>query len=272
MIEQLQDLGATLARLDPRSVLDILIVALVIYGVLVLLRGTTAITLLRGIAILVLGALILSNVFELTMLGWILRNSVVALLVAIPILFQPELRRALERLGRTGRGLMGGATETEEVIRSISQASWDLASRHIGALIVIERETGLQEYTEPSASIDARVSADLLLSVFMSHSPLHDGAIVIRGDRIVSARCVFPLSENLRMGASFGTRHRAALGISERSDAVAIVVSEERGTVSVANDGHIAVQPDIKRLERTLNHLLGEAEAPALLSRFRRAS
>lgn len=272
MPEFAQAIASTIARIDARAVLDILVVAFVIYWVLVLLRGTTAMTLLRGITILLLGGFVLSTVFQLTVLSWLLRNSFPALLVAIPILFQPELRRALERVGRTGRGLAGSREDASRIIDMLSDAAFRMASRRIGCLMVIERETGLQEYADSGVTVNATLSVDLLVSIFYTNSPLHDGAVVIRGSRIIAARCVFPLSDNLGMSSYLGTRHRAAMGISERSDAVSIVVSEERGTVSVACDGHMAIQPDEERLRQTLSELFGAAPRTVLRARLRKAS
>jgi uncharacterized protein (TIGR00159 family) len=273
MTELVQAVWATIARIDLRAALDILIVALVIYWVLLLLRGTTAMTVLRGIAILFLGGFLLSSVFQLTVLSWILRNALTALLVAIPILFAPELRRALERIGRTGKGWLAGNHQTDRMIEVVTEAATRMAARRFGCLIVIERDTGLQEYIDSGVEIDAVLSVEILVSIFYTNSPLHDGAVVIRNNRIAAARCVFPLSDNLQIGSHLGTRHRAAMGISERTDAVSVVVSEERGTISVASDGHIAVQADDKRLMRTLAGLFGSSAAPvALLDRFRRAS
>jgi len=202
----------TLSRLDARSVLDVLIIALIFYGLLVLLRGTSAMSLVRGIIILLLLGFILSNVFQLTMLNWLLRNSLTALLIGIPILFQPELRRALERIGRTGFRALATESSLGKTINTIADVSSRLSERRYGALMVLERETGLQDFIDTGVMLDAVPSAELLMGLFYPNSPLHDGAVVLRAERILAAGCVLPLSDNSLPGSQLGTRHRAALG------------------------------------------------------------
>ena len=246
-----------LSRLDWRSVLDILIVAFVLYWLLVLLRGTTAMSLLRGMLILFLSAIVVSNVFQLNMLSWILRNSLPALLVAIPILFQPELRRALERLGRTGWRSWVERVDVDHVINVIVDSCRIMSGRHFGALVVLERETGLQDYIDTGVEVDAVLTMELLVGVFFPKSPLHDGAVILRGGRVVAAGCVLPLSDSLTISSSLGTRHRAAIGITERTDALSIVVSEETGTISLATNGRLMSDLDQARLRRMLRNLYG---------------
>lgn len=248
----------TLGRLDPRSVVEIVIVACIVYGVLLLLRGTTAMALVRGIGALFLIGFALTTIFQLTTLSWLLRNSLPAMLVVIPILFQPELRRVLEQVGRGLRGVTGvthgdGSSET---VDAIARAARLLSERRYGALMVLERDTGLQEYIERGIRLDAHPSLELLVSIFYPNSPLHDGAIILRRGRIAAARCTMPLSENLAE-LHLGMRHRAGLGITERTDAVSVLVSEETGRISLATDGRLVALLDESELRAALHSLLG---------------
>lgn len=229
------------STLGLRSLVDILAVAAIIYWLLTLLKGTTAVPLLRAIAMVYLVGFALSTALQLTVVGWLLRNSLPAMFVALPILFQPELRRVLEQVGRGFRGWRGGPLTPAALhtINVVAEAGSILSKRKVGALIVLEAETGLQEYIERSVKLDADLSAELLVGLFLTGSPFHDGATVIRRGRIVAARCVLPLSDNVRESVGMGTRHRAALGICERTDAIAIAVSEERGTVSIVRNGQV---------------------------------
>ncbi len=241
------------------ALLDIAAVTLIFYWLLTVVQGTRAVQLVRGIIILWLASALLSSVFSLTTLTWLIRNSGLALLVAVPIIFQPELRRALEQLGRTGswfsRGLSSSAI-IEATIEEVAAACTLLARRKHGALIVLERETGLQEYAVKGVPLDADVSRQLLATIFYPNTALHDGAVIIRSGRIVAAGTVLPLSDNVLGPSQFGTRHRAALGISEFSDAVAVVVSEERGIVSVAANGRLVSNLTAERLSKLLLDLM----------------
>ncbi|HEY8489919.1 MAG TPA: diadenylate cyclase CdaA [Dehalococcoidia bacterium] len=242
-------------RLDARAVLDIFIISSIFFWLLLLLRGTTAMSLLRGIALVLIAAAVLGSVFDLTVLQWVLRNSLPALLIAIPIIFQPEIRRALERLGRTGlrAWTRPGYDATIEVT---ARAAAELARNRHGALLVLERETGLEDYIDTGVRMDAELSEELLASIFFPNSPLHDGAAVIRESRVVAASCTLPLSERGVPGHQ-GTRHRAGLGIAERTDAVAVVVSEETGDISVACNGRVITRLDEARLRTVLADLCG---------------
>ncbi|MDA0364682.1 MAG: diadenylate cyclase CdaA [Chloroflexi bacterium] len=245
-----------LSRLNVSAVIDIVIVSVSIYWMLLLIRGSTAMTVLRGVAVLLIGAFVASRVFELRVVNWILRNSVAGLLIGLIIIFQPEIRRALERLGRTGLRSVFGRTENRDVVDMVVRSALHLARRNIGALLVLERETGLQEVIDTGIPLDAQVSTELLSTIFVTSSPLHDGAVVIRGDRAVAAGCTLPLSE-APLPTEYGTRHRAALGIAERTDAVIVVVSEERGEVSIASNGRMAPALDEAQLHRQLHRLFG---------------
>ena len=253
-------IGDTLARLDARNAFDILLIAAIFYWMLMLIRGTTAMTLLRGAAILIIAAVILAQTLDLKVLDFIIRNSFAGLLVGILVVFQPEIRRALERLGRAGLRAWAGRPLYDETIAAVSDAALRLAERRHGALMVLERDTGLQDYIDTGVRVDAAPSAELLEGIFYPNSPLHDGAVILRQDRVMAAACTLPLSENSRAG-HVGTRHRAALGISERTDAVSVVVSEQTGDISVASEGRMVSRLDETRLRATLGNLLGQ---PAL--------
>ncbi len=260
------NLGQFWERLDPLNnpinLLDILIVALLFWWLLDVIRGTRAVQLLRGVIVLLVVALAIGSVLPLPTLHWLLTNAVQpALFVAIPVLFQPELRRALEALGRTGdllsrRPFANHAGEGATTVNLLVRAAVQLSQRQMGALIVIERNTGLQEYADRGVILDARLSVVLLLNIFFPNAPLHDMAVIIRTGRILAANVVLPLSENILGSTRYGTRHRAALGISEQSDALALVVSEETGGISVANNGRIVRHLNEARLRRLLAELL----------------
>lgn len=247
------DTVGVLPPLSWADVVDILLVALVFYGLFRLFQGTQAVALLRGILVLALVFFVAASRF--TAFGWLLRNSLSVILVAIPVVFQPELRRALERLGRSAPMLMGRAsreTAAQQVIHEIVLAVETLSRERTGALIVLEGDTGLEEYIESGERIDAVVSARLLLTIFFPGTSLHDGAVIIRGDRTMAAACVLPLTHRDLADSSLGTRHRAAVGITEQNDAIAIVVSEETGIISVARSGRIARRLDGQRLRAIL--------------------
>jgi diadenylate cyclase len=236
------------------SALDILIVALLFYGVLMLVRGTRADQVLRGVIVLFIFFSLIAQAFNLTTVDWLIRNSPVVLLVAIPIIFQPELRRALEQVGRTSalinRPLATLSTPLQrDTVDEIVDAVRHLAERHYGALIVLEGATGLEDFVRNATRIDAEVTRNLLETIFFVHTPLHDGAAIVRGDRLLAAGCVLPLSDN-PSALGRGTRHRAALGITEQTDAACIVVSEETGTVSLARGGHLTSEISFERLGR----------------------
>lgn len=263
---------SVLRNLDLVGVIDILLVALIFYLFLRLFQGTQAVQLLRGMILLFLVVSILSSLFQLSAFTWLIRNSIPALLVAIPVIFQPELRRALERLGRTGT-LMGIRRQEEivsHVIAEIVDACEVMADRRHGALIVLERTTGLQDYIETGTILNARVSSVLLQAIFYPNAPLHDGAVIIRDDRIAAAQVVLPLSEHVSSySGHLGTRHRAALGISEQTDALAIIVSEETGIISVAQNGRMIRRLGKERLENVMRSFYQAAPMrPAVLERI----
>ncbi len=242
------------ARLDLSAVVDILIVSISIYWMLLLVRGTTAMTVLRGVGVLLIAAFLLSRVLDLRMLNWILRNSVAGLVIGMVVIFQPEVRRALERLGRTGLRSALGRREYRDTLDLVVRGSQELARQHVGALIVLERETGLEDVIDTGVRVDASLTLELLMSMFTSTSPLHDGAVIISIDTILAGGCTLPLSQ-AELPAGQGTRHRAALGITETTDAVVVVVSEERGEISLASNGRMVASLDESRLNRQLHRL-----------------
>jgi len=239
------------------SILDILLVTIIIYSGFVLIRGTRAVQVLRGFIGLALIILLLSSVVELPAFSWLVSNTLPVLLLAIPVIFQPELRRALERLGRTGSLFrLFRRNEVSPIVVAIKDASLRLSQRRHGALIVFERDTGLQEYIDTGILLNAEVSPELLLTIFNKHTELHDGAVILRGEKLAAAACVMPLSTSSLSDRQMGLRHRAALGISEVSDAVAVVVSEETGQVSIAHNGRIIRRQDPSRLDDILHAFL----------------
>ncbi len=252
-----------------QDIVDILLVTFVIYGVFVLIRGTRAVQVLRGFIVLVLGFWLLATFVELPAFASLVSNATFPfLLLSIPVIFQPEIRRALEQLGRTGSMLrLFRRNEVNPIVIAVKDACLRLSQRRHGALIVFERDTGLQEYVDTGILLDSAASPELLLTIFNKNTELHDGAVIIRGDRLAAAACVMPLSTSSLSDRQMGLRHRAALGISEVSDAVALVVSEETGQVSIAHNGRIIRRQDPSRLDEILNAFLQNRQG-----RWRRAA
>lgn len=244
-----------LESFEPSSVVDILTIAVLVYAVLLLLKGTTAMSLLRGIIIVLVAAALLVRILDLRVLSWLIRNSFPALLIAIPIIFQPEIRRFLERVGRTGLRPWPGRAQDERVIDLIADAAVNLAQVRHGALIVLERQTSLEEYVDTGVRLDAALSSQLLEGIFYPNSPLHDGAVVLRESRVLAAGCTLPLSDRIDREHP-GLRHRAALGITEGTDAISIAVSEETGDIMVATGGRTISRLDGARLRAILRNLL----------------
>ena len=249
--DELTDILWVFTRLNWLSVIDILLVALIFYALFRLMQGTQAIQLLRGVIIVVLLTIFITSILRLTAFSWLIRNSLSALLVAIPVIFQPELRRALERVGRAGFSANREESASERVIEELSQACLHLSERRHGALIVLERETGLQEYIDTGTRVGGKVSAGLLLTIFFPNTALHDGAVIIRGDEIVAAGCVLPLAIDVP-DRQLGLRHRAAVGVTVETDAIAIVVSEETGIISIAHNTRMIRRLDVNRLAKIL--------------------
>jgi diadenylate cyclase len=248
-----------------RDAVDILLVAAVLYRVLVMFRGTRAVQMLAGLGGLMIGSF-LARRLDLFSTSWILENFWSVWVLALVVLFQPEFRRALAQIGqnRLLRSLLGARQEQQgHVIDDVVKAAESLAAKRMGALIVLERSTGLRNYAELGVPLDALVSADLLVSLFLPYSPLHDGAVFIRDTRVAAAGCFLPLSRNTQLGRAMGTRHRAAVGLSEETDAVVLVVSEESGRISIAVAGHMESPLDREALRQRLDELFALAGSPA---------
>jgi diadenylate cyclase len=240
-------------RIDPIDVLDVVLIAAIIYGAFLLVRGTAAMALLRGAALILVGIVIIARVFNLEVLDFLIRNSLTGLIIAVPIIFQPEIRRALERVGRTGFRVWTQPSRPDDLIETITKTAMQLAVQRHGALIVFERETGLENYVETGVGINGEPSAELLGGIFFPNSPLHDGAVILRDGKVIAAGCTLPLSET-RLPGEMGLRHRAGLGVTEGTDAISVMVSEESGMVAVATDGRMYTRLD----ETRLNKLLGD--------------
>ncbi len=249
-------------RLNWVSLLDLFLVTLVFFTLLMIVRDTQAMMLMRGVILLVISLSLLTSLISLPAFSWLIRTSLPALLLAIPVVFAPEIRRALERLGRAGTGtLLFRKNPTsdqlmQQVISGVVAASARLSARQHGALIVLQRSDNLQEYVRTGVQLNAKLTAELLLQVFYPNTPLHDGAVIIGDGRLTAAACVMPLSASGILNRSpdrqMGLRHRAALGISEASDAIAVVVSEETGSISIAHGGRMIRRLDSERLENIL--------------------
>jgi len=256
----LNDLLFIFQRVNWLSAVDILLVTFIFFILLYMLRDTQALVLLRGVLFLVVLLAFLTSLVELPAFSWLIQSTLPALLLAIPVIFAPEIRRGLERLGRAGvfipRGVNTSAQDTDDTIRAIVGASARLSARQHGALIVIQRLDNLDEFLETGVRLNAKVTAELLLQIFYPNTPLHDGAAMIGNNRLLAASCVMPLSASGILARSperqMGLRHRAALGITEISDAVVVVVSEETGSISIAHSGRMIRRLDPERLENIL--------------------
>lgn len=238
-----------------RSLIDISIVAYIFYRILRLIKGTRAEQLLKGLGLLLVFS-VAASFLKLDMINWLMEKLWILFAIAIPIVFQPEMRRLLEQIGRGSFFTRWTVTmqmeEYENVVREICDAVAVLSRNKIGALLVLTRETGIAEYAESGVQLDALVSSSLLVNIFMPNSPLHDGAVVISGGRIDRAACFLPLTDSPYLDKDLGTRHRAGLGITEVSDAVAVIVSEETGAVSLAKDGNLQRYLDAESLKDIL--------------------
>lgn len=246
--EKVRDLVLTITPLD---IFDILVVAAILYKSYQMIQDTRAITLVKGLMVIA-SLTIICGWLNLHVITWILQKSSDWLLIALPILFQPELRRALERLGQ-GRFFNQSVSlldrkEADIVVDEIVKTAKKLSQTKTGALMVLEREMKLNDISVTGIHIDGIISSEFLLNVFIVNTPLHDGAAIIRGNRLISAACVLPLTENHELSTELGTRHRAAIGLSEQCDALIVVVSEETGTISVAEGGHLMRHFDEKTL------------------------
>jgi diadenylate cyclase len=277
--EFLNNLFFIFQRISWLSVFDILLVTLIFFGLLYSLRDTQAMALLRGMILLVVALILLTSLVNLPAFSWFAHNSLPALLLALPVIFAPEIRRTLERLGRAGTmwpvTVKSGDVALEQTIRAVVSAAARLSARQHGALIILQRLDNLDDYIQSGVQLNAKVTPEILLQIFYPNTPLHDGGVIIVGAQISAAACVLPLSASGVLNRSperqMGLRHRAALGMSEASDAIAVVVSEETGAISIAHAGRMLRRLDPDRLENILTAFFrpnGEAHKPNLLERF----
>lgn len=256
----LNDLLFIFQRVDWLSAVDFLLVTLIFFILLYSLRDTQALVLLRGVLFLVVLLALLTSLLDLPAFSWLIQSTLPALLLAIPVIFAPEIRRGLERIGRAGTLLSSGGKatnqETLDSIHAVVSASARLSARQHGALIIMQRLDSLEEYNETGVRMNAKVTPEILLQIFYPNTPLHDGAAILGRNRLLAASCVMPLSASGILTRSperqMGLRHRAALGISEVSDAVAVVISEETGSISIAHSGRMIRRLDSERLENIL--------------------
>jgi diadenylate cyclase len=236
------------------EIIDILLVTYVIYKLIMLIRGTKAVQLLKGISVII-SVWLLSSLFGLQTLEWMMNQALTYGILAIIIIFQPELRRALEQLGRGRFFSRSGVPEEDQLAKTIEavlKATNYMAKRRIGALISIERETGMTDYVETGIPLNSTVSAELLINIFIPNTPLHDGAVILKDNQIMAAACYLPLSESPFISKELGTRHRAALGISEVTDSITIIVSEETGGIALTKNGELYRSLDEGNLRKLL--------------------
>lgn len=247
MIELLRQFGL-------RDFFDIALVSIILYRLILIIRGTKAVQMLIGLVVLLVASVV-SRYIPLYTLDWLLQSFWAYIVIALIIIFQPEIRRALAKMGETP--FLQAFTSAEELrsLEEIVKAAITMAGKKLGALIVIQRETNLKDFVELGTSLDARVSREILLSIFHPTSPIHDGAVVIRGNRIIAAGCFLPITLSTEISKSLGTRHRAALGLTEETDAVVIVVSEETGDISMSINGRLETRLDMGTLRDRLTDL-----------------
>ena len=243
------------STIRPADILEILLVAIILYKLYAMIEGTRAITLVKGILVLFM-INFFCNVFQLNLLSWIFEKVMTWTFIIFPIVFQPELRRTLERLGQ-GRFLFNERTsldvaEANKVVDELVKSAKSLSATKTGALMVIERKMGLNDVSDTGIKLDAMITAELIGNIFFVNTPLHDGAAIIRGKRIYAAGCLLPLTEKQGLSKELGTRHRAAIGISEQCDALVLVVSEETGTISIAENGKLTRHLDGEKLAKMI--------------------
>jgi diadenylate cyclase len=239
---------------DWRSLIEILLLAVCIYYSYLGMRGTRGARVLTGLMMLVLGLSLLSQVLGLEVIGWLIRSLSAVLILALVVIFQPELRRLLAELG--SHRLLAGQTQSRESIQVLVETAFDLSDRHCGALIALERGTDIQSHIESGVELDAKFSLELIVTIFHPKTPLHDGGVIIRNDRVLSAACIFPVSQRQDLDRNLGLRHRAAIGLTEESDAVVVVVSEETGRVSICHRGKVERDFTPETLRRRMAQLL----------------
>ncbi len=280
MSDLIGELTLIFQRLNLLSILDLVLVTLIFFAIMRMVRDTQAMALLRGVIFLVIVLSLLISLVNLPAFSWLVRTTLPALVFAIPVIFAPEIRRGLERLGRAGAGNpilifrpQQATLAVENTVRSVVSAAGRLSARQHGALIILERADSLRDYTQTGVVLEASVTPELLLQIFYPNTPLHDGAVIISGNRVLAAGCVMPLSASGVLARSperhqMGLRHRAALGISEASDAIAVVVSEETGSISIAHSGRMIRRLDPERLENILTAFYHPVQAVSSTAGF----
>jgi diadenylate cyclase len=236
------------------AAIEILLLAVAIYYGYLYFRGTRGAKVLTGLAILFITLTLVSQILNLTVISWLLRSLTAFVAIALVVIFQPELRRALAELGSSQ--LFSSATQKKETIDIITDAVFELSNRQIGALLAIERDTAIRSFAESGVNIDCEISEELLITIFFPKTPLHDGGVIVRNDRIIAAACIFPVSQREDLDRTLGLRHRAALGVTEESDAIAVVVSEETGNVSICHRGKIEREFKPGQFVKRLSELL----------------
>jgi diadenylate cyclase len=266
-----QQLLLVVRHFGPLEIVDVAVVAFILYQLLRLLRGTQGTQILVGLILLAFIG-ILSTTFNLVLLSWLFSNATFFIVIAVIVMFQPELRRAFDQLGRIGN--IGrprfNARQYNQAISETIRAAERLSAKHTGALIAFERDVGLEDYAATGVRINGEISAEVLQSIFYPNSPLHDGAVIVRGNRIVAAGCLLPLPEEGTVRERLGTRHRAALGLSLASDALVVVVSEETGAISVIEEGKISRNLDPDSLRRAVAVKVASPNGNGLFKGLRR--
>jgi diadenylate cyclase len=255
----MNNIWLTFSHIRWQDVVDILVVALLIYQLFLFIKGTRAVQIIIGLVVIFLAFLVARQV-ELLTLNWILSSFLSSIILVIIILFKSEIRRVLAQVGRSP--FVKATGETLQIIEEVIKAAVYLSSHSTGALIILERQTGLGDFIQTGTALEARTTWELLVSIFHPQSPLHDGAVIIRNNLIAAAGCYLPLTRSAKVSRSFGSRHRAALGLSERADAAVVVVSEETGRISVAINGRFTRGLDSVTLKRVLQTLFAEEKNP----------
>lgn len=253
-----------------KDIVDVALVAIMFYYVIKIIKGTRAEQLFKGILVILILTKI-SDLLRLYTIKWIFSNIMNFGFIAILIVFQPELRRGLEFLGRTSsirKALSNRESDTPSQVTEIVDAVASLSRQKIGALIIFERKTGLDDIADTGTRLDSYISSSLLINIFIPNTPLHDGAVIVKGDRIKAAACFLPLSDSNNISKELGTRHRAGIGVTERSDSLALIVSEENGSISIAENGEISRYLDIETLENILTSLYSNSMEDTLFTKF----
>lgn len=253
-----------------KDIVDVALVAIMFYYVIKIIKGTRAEQLFKGILVILILTKI-SDLLRLYTIKWIFSNIMNFGFIAVLIVFQPELRRGLEFLGRTSsirKALSNKESDTPSQVTEIIDAVASLSRQKIGALIIFERKTGLDDIADTGTRLDSYISSSLLINIFIPNTPLHDGAVIVKGDRVKAAACFLPLSDSNNISKELGTRHRAGIGVTERSDSLALIVSEENGSISIAENGEISRYLDIETLENILTSLYSNSMEDTLFTKF----